>query len=68
MAQFDRNADTTPQMLNKRADTKPTVSALRTAIEGSGVAASYPTAVLETATKDDLVYICKTHNISVVGL
>lgn len=68
MAQLDVNADTTPVLVNKKADTKPTISALRTAIEGSGVAASYPTAVLEASTKDDLIYICKTHSISVVGL
>lgn len=68
MANFDVNADTTPVLSNKKADTKPTIAALRTAIEGSGVAASYPSAFLDGATKDDLVYVCKTHGISVVGL
>ena len=68
MANFDVNADTTPVLSNKKANTKPTISALRTAIAGSGVADSYPTAILDGATKDDLIYICKTHSISVVGL
>jgi hypothetical protein len=68
MANFDVNADTTPVLSNKKADTKPTIAALRTAITGSGVSASYPTAFLDGATKDDLVYVCKTHGISVVGL
>jgi hypothetical protein len=68
MANFDQNADTTPQRLNKRANTKPTISDLRTAISGSGVSGSYPAAFLDAATKDDLIYVCKTHGISVVGL
>lgn len=68
MANFDVNADTTPVLSNKKADTKPTISALRTAIAGSDVTSSYPAAFLDAATKDDLVYVCKTHGISVVGL
>ena len=68
MANFDVNADTTPVLSNKKADTKPTISALRTAIIGSAVADSYPAAFLDAATKDDLIYVAKTHNISVVGL
>jgi branched-subunit amino acid aminotransferase/4-amino-4-deoxychorismate lyase len=68
MANFDVNADTTPVLSNKKADTKPTISALRTAIAGSDVTASYPSAFLDGATKDDLIYVCKTHGISVVGL
>lgn len=68
MANFDVNADSTPVLVNKKADTKPTIDALRTAIAGSGVSASYPAAFLNTATKDDLIYVAKTHNISVVGL
>ena len=68
MANFDVNADTTPVLSNKKADTKPTIGALRTAIAGSDVTASYPAAFLDAATKDDLIYVCKTHGISVVGL
>lgn len=68
MANFDVNADSTPVLVNKKADTKPTIDALRTAIAASGVSASYPTAFLNAATKDDLIYVAKTHNISVVGL
>ena len=68
MANFDVNADSTPVLVNKKADTKPTVAALRAAISGSAQSASYPAAVLNTATKDDLIYVAKTHGISVVGL
>lgn len=68
MANFDVNADSTPVLVNKKADTKPTIDALRTAIAGSGVSASYPATFLNAATKDDLIYVCKTHGISVVGL
>ena len=68
MANFDVNADSTPVLVNKKADTKPTIAALRAAIAGSGVSASYSAAFLDAATKDDLIYVCKTHNISVVGL
>jgi hypothetical protein len=68
MANFDVNADTTPVLSNKKADTKPTITALRAAIAGSDVSASYPAAFLNAATKDDLVYVAKTHGIEVVGL
>jgi len=68
MANFDVNADSTPVLVNKKADTKPTIAALRAAIAGSDVSASYPAAFLDAATKDDLIYVAKTHGISVVGL
>lgn len=68
MANFDVNADSTPVLVNKKADTKPTIAALRAAIEGSAHSGSYPAAFLNTATKDDLIYVAKTHGISVVGL
>lgn len=68
MADFDVNADTVPVLVNKKANTKPTIAALKAAIAGSAVAASYPAAVLNASTKDDLIFVCKTHNISVVGL
>jgi len=68
MANFDVNADSTPVLVNKKADTKPTIAALRAAIAGDAVAASYPAAFLDAATKDDLIYVAKTHGISVVGL
>lgn len=68
MANFDVNADSTPVLVNKKADTKPTIAALRSAITGSDYSASYPAAFLDAATKDDLIYVAKTHGISVVGL
>lgn len=68
MANFDVNADSTPVLVNKKADTKPTIAALRAAIVASDYSASYPAAFLDAATKDDLIYVAKTHGISVVGL
>jgi hypothetical protein len=67
MADWDVQNDTTPKnsLVTK---TLPTIAALKAAIAGSGVAASYPTAVLLGSTENDLIYICKLHNISVVGL
>lgn len=59
--------DYTPVLIN-RSDRGPSVAALRAAITGSGVAANYPSARLDVATKDDLIYICKTHNIAVTGM
>lgn len=68
MAGFDPENDTVPALAYPGAGQKPSVATLRTAIAGSGVAASYPTARLETATKNDLVYICRVHSIAVAGL
>ena len=47
---------------------KPTVAELKTAISGSGVSAKYPAAWMRTATKNDLIYACRTEGISVAGL
>lgn len=47
---------------------QPTVAALKAAIAGSGVSASYPAAFMFTATKDDLIYVCRTNSIAVAGL
>jgi len=69
MADFDVNTDTTPkQPFPSVSNVKPSIAALKTAISGSGVASSYPAAVLQAATKNDLIYICRTNNISVAGL
>lgn len=69
MAKHDVNADTLPALSYPKTGTKfPTISALRTAIAGSGVAASYPTEKLEAMTKNDLVYICRLHGIACVGI
>lgn len=46
----------------------PTIAALKAAISGSGVSASYPAATMMTMTKDDLIYICRTNAIAVAGL
>lgn len=67
MADIDLKTDITPVNRNQKP-TGPTISALKTAITGSGAAASYPAATLQKLTRNDLVYICKLHGISVVGL
>lgn len=67
MAGHDVRNDPNPPLKFKKPSL-PTVSAMRTAIAASGVASSYPTATLEKATYNDLVYICRLHNISVAGL
>lgn len=47
---------------------KPTIAQLKTAIQGSGVSASYPASFLNAATKNDLIYVCRLHGIAVAGL
>lgn len=69
MVDFDQNADKVPAApFPKTGQKHPTVAALKAVILGSGVAASYPAARLLTLTKNDLIFICRTHGISVVGL
>jgi len=58
----------TPHNDNRIANDHPSVGGLRTAIAGSAQSASYPAAFLNTATKNDLIYVCTLHGISVVGL
>lgn len=67
MPNLDLKNDITPALQFDKPST-PTVSALRAAIAGSGVAASYPTAFLDGATVNDLIYVCRQHGIAVVGL
>ena len=67
MANFDILNDKTP-VLTFDHPSLPIVSAMRTAIAGSSASASYPAAVLDAATKNDLIYICRVHGISVAGL
>ncbi len=47
---------------------KPTIAQLKAAIAGSGVAAKYPASFMFTATKNDLIYVCRQEGISVAGL
>ena len=47
---------------------KPTIAELKAAIAASGVAAKYPASYRNTATKNDLVYVCRVENIAVAGL
>lgn len=47
---------------------KPTIAQLKAAISGSGVAAKYPTAYMNSATKNDLISVCRVEGIAVAGL
>lgn len=67
MVDFDPRNDTVPKMKNI-GDTGPAVSALKTAIAASGVAASYPAATMHKMTYNDLLYVVRSNNITVVGL
>lgn len=47
---------------------KPTIAELKAAIGGSAVTAKYPASFMFAATKNDLLYVCRTEGISVAGL
>ena len=68
MAIGDVKHSLTPHNSNRIANDHPSVGGLRTAIIASEVSASYPVAFLNAATKQDLIYVCKLHGITVEGL
>jgi hypothetical protein len=71
MADFDIKNDVTPALPFPSTNSGgkfPTIAALRIAITGSAVAASYPLATLLASTRNDLVFICRTHSIPCVGI
>lgn len=69
LVDFDQNSDKVPaRPFPKTGQKFPTIAALKAAIAGSGVSASYPAARMHTLTQNDLIFICRTHSISVVGL
>lgn len=47
---------------------KPSIAALKAAIGGSAVTASYPAAFMMGATKNDLIHVCRLEGIPVAGL
>lgn len=47
---------------------KPTIAELKAAIAGSAKAANYPAKFMFSATKNDLIYVCRTEGIAVAGL
>jgi hypothetical protein len=67
MAEYDFYNDKLPLRKNAALSlpNRPTIAQLRAAIAGSPQAASYPTRVLNSSTKNDLVSICRLHNIAV---
>lgn len=65
MAGLDVRSSVTPYNPLTNTRNAPTIAALKAAISGSAHAASYPTAVLNAASKLDLINICRIHGISV---
>ena len=51
-----------------QAGGKPTIAELKAAISGSAVTAKYPAKWMFSATKNDLIYVCRTEGIAVAGL
>ena len=47
---------------------KPSIADLKAAIAGSAFAARYTTDFMMKATKNDLIHVCRVHNIAVAGL
>lgn len=47
---------------------KPSIEQLKDAIRHSAVSNSYPESFLYYATKNDLIYVCRVHDIAVPGL
>ena len=69
MVDFDQNSDKLPARPFPRNGTKfPQIAALKAAISGSAVAASYPAARMHAMTRNDLVFVCRTHGIACVGV
>ena len=67
MANHDVKNDTTPANTLK-LPSKPTISAMRTALLTVNGGASYPAATLNTMTQNDMVYACRLHGLTVDGL
>ena len=51
-----------------QAGGKPTIAELKIAIAASAVTAKYPAKLMFSATKNDLIYICRQEGIAVAGL
>ena len=67
MADFDTQNDTTPVLTTARKGIKPTIAAMKAALTTFS-ASSYTADRLNAMTEDDLVYACKTHALTPVGL
>lgn len=68
MVDYDTANQNSPGDLLPVDGGKPTVAALKAAIAGSGVTAKYPAAFMHSATKNDLIHVCRTEGIAVAGL
>jgi hypothetical protein len=69
MADYDpSNQNTVAPAKLVQSGGKPTIAELKAAIAGSAVTAKYPAKWMFSATKNDLVYACRTEGIAVAGL
>lgn len=59
--------DTLPDNPTKRDYDKPTIAALKSALNTYN-ATSYTASRMMSMTKNDLIFACKTHSLSVTGL
>lgn len=68
MADYDTRNTVTPALpFPPRGWTKPTIAAMKTALNTFS-ATSYTTAGMLTMTYNDLLYACKLHGLTVVGI
>lgn len=67
MVDFDPANQQSPVKLVVRGG-KPTVAELKAAIAASPVSAKYPAKFMHTATKNDLISVCRVEGIAVAGL
>lgn len=68
MADYDIRTTTTPaQPFPSRGWRKPTIAAMKTALDTYN-STSYTAARMLTMTYNDLLYACQLHGLSVVGI
>lgn len=67
VANHDVLNDTTP-LLQFKPISEPTITELRTALLTVNGGNSYPAAVLNTMTRNDMIYAARVHALSVNGL
>jgi hypothetical protein len=68
MVDYDPPNQNAPDEPLVAQDGKPTIAQLKSAIAGSGVTAKYPAAFMFSASKNDLIYVCREEGIAVAGL
>lgn len=67
MVDFDPANQQSPTKLTVLGG-KPSIADLKAAIAASPVSAKYPAKFMHTATKNDLIFVCRSEGIAVPGL